>query len=213
MKLNIVLASFALMSTPAFAAPLLSDTGFSGTATTIDFSSPGLAAGTVASNQFAGVTFSATNGSVFYSSGDPGIYSGGLTGFAGTYLDNFTGGFTTNTSSVYTIAFASLVNRAGAYFESNFGAPAITLSAFSGATLVDSFIYNNPSCCSSSAFLGFSDIAFDSIQLSNITGNDFIMDTLRFDGAVPEPASWAMLITGFGLTGAAMRRRRAVVVA
>lgn len=27
-------------------------------------------------------------------------------------------------------------------------------------------------------------------------------------GAVPEPASWAMLITGFGLTGATMRRRR-----
>jgi hypothetical protein len=25
---------------------------------------------------------------------------------------------------------------------------------------------------------------------------------------VPEPASWAMMITGFGLTGAAMRRRR-----
>lgn len=30
---------------------------------------------------------------------------------------------------------------------------------------------------------------------------------------VPEPASWAMLIAGFGLTGAAMRRRRAVVAA
>ncbi|WP_310497295.1 CHRD domain-containing protein [Sandarakinorhabdus sp.] len=28
-------------------------------------------------------------------------------------------------------------------------------------------------------------------------------------GAVPEPASWAMLIAGFGLTGAAMRRRAA----
>jgi peptidoglycan hydrolase-like protein with peptidoglycan-binding domain len=27
-------------------------------------------------------------------------------------------------------------------------------------------------------------------------------------GAVPEPASWAMLIAGFGLTGAAARRRR-----
>jgi hypothetical protein len=26
---------------------------------------------------------------------------------------------------------------------------------------------------------------------------------------VPEPAAWAMLIMGFGLTGAAMRRRRA----
>ena len=29
--------------------------------------------------------------------------------------------------------------------------------------------------------------------------------------AVPEPSSWAMLIAGFGLTGAAMRRRRAVI--
>ncbi len=30
-------------------------------------------------------------------------------------------------------------------------------------------------------------------------------------GAIPEPSSWAMLIAGFGLTGAAMRRRRAIV--
>jgi hypothetical protein len=30
-------------------------------------------------------------------------------------------------------------------------------------------------------------------------------------GPVPEPASWAMLIAGFGLTGAAMRRRRAAI--
>lgn len=30
---------------------------------------------------------------------------------------------------------------------------------------------------------------------------------------VPEPTSWAMLITGFGLTGAAMRRRRKTVAA
>ncbi|MEN9931742.1 MAG: hypothetical protein RIS17_315 [Pseudomonadota bacterium] len=37
---------------------------------------------------------------------------------------------------------------------------------------------------------------------------DFIAST-----AVPEPASWAMLIAGFGLTGAAMRRRRRVVAA
>jgi hypothetical protein len=32
-------------------------------------------------------------------------------------------------------------------------------------------------------------------------------------GAVPEPASWAMLIAGFGLVGAAARRRRATVAA
>ena len=32
-------------------------------------------------------------------------------------------------------------------------------------------------------------------------------------GAVPEPAAWALLIAGFGLTGAAMRRRRMAVTA
>lgn len=30
---------------------------------------------------------------------------------------------------------------------------------------------------------------------------------------VPEPANWAMLIAGFGLTGAAMRRHRKMVAA
>lgn len=32
-------------------------------------------------------------------------------------------------------------------------------------------------------------------------------------GVVPEPSSWAMMIAGFGLVGAAMRRRAAAVVA
>ena len=31
-------------------------------------------------------------------------------------------------------------------------------------------------------------------------------------GAVPEPATWAMMIAGFGLVGAGMRRRRSAVV-
>ena len=32
-------------------------------------------------------------------------------------------------------------------------------------------------------------------------------------GAVPEPATWAMMIAGFGMAGAMMRRRRPVVLA
>jgi hypothetical protein len=31
------------------------------------------------------------------------------------------------------------------------------------------------------------------------------------NGAVPEPASWAMMIGGFGMVGAAMRRRRTAI--
>jgi hypothetical protein len=38
------------------------------------------------------------------------------------------------------------------------------------------------------------------------TGYDF-----QAAAAVPEPATWAMMIMGFGLVGAAMRRRTATV--
>jgi PEP-CTERM motif len=40
--------------------------------------------------------------------------------------------------------------------------------------------------------------------------SDFAPDnaTAKVDGGVPEPATWAMMITGFGFTGAALRRRR-----
>jgi hypothetical protein len=43
-------------------------------------------------------------------------------------------------------------------------------------------------------------------QTFNITDNNL-------QPAVPEPASWAMLITGFGLAGAILRRRRAAITA
>ncbi|WP_235902871.1 PEPxxWA-CTERM sorting domain-containing protein [Sandarakinorhabdus oryzae] len=44
-------------------------------------------------------------------------------------------------------------------------------------------------------------------------GGDNIGVTSFAPGTVPEPASWAMLIAGFGLTGAALRRRRGTVAA
>ncbi len=44
--------------------------------------------------------------------------------------------------------------------------------------------------------------------------NDSIGVNVTFvGGAVPEPANWALLIAGFGLTGAAMRRRRVALTA
>jgi hypothetical protein len=44
------------------------------------------------------------------------------------------------------------------------------------------------------------------------SGNDFALDDMSF-GAVPEPATWAMMIMGFGAAGALLRRRRAFVAA
>lgn len=45
-------------------------------------------------------------------------------------------------------------------------------------------------------------------------GNDFGVDSISLTAAaIPEPASWAMLIAGFGLVGASLRRRPVVVTA
>ena len=50
-------------------------------------------------------------------------------------------------------------------------------------------------------------------------GYDVGLDNIRFDvraidsgSAVPEPATWAMMIAGFGLAGAGLRRRRASLI-
>ncbi|WP_243375419.1 PEPxxWA-CTERM sorting domain-containing protein [Sandarakinorhabdus cyanobacteriorum] len=42
----------------------------------------------------------------------------------------------------------------------------------------------------------------------NITGATGANYAQSFAGAVPEPASWAMMLAGFGLAGAALRRQR-----
>ncbi|HEY3949410.1 PEPxxWA-CTERM sorting domain-containing protein [Phenylobacterium sp.] len=51
----------------------------------------------------------------------------------------------------------------------------------------------------------------DTVNTINFTSdnNAFEFDTLR--GGVPEPASWALMIMGFGAAGAMMRRRKAVM--
>jgi hypothetical protein len=61
---------------------------------------------------------------------------------------------------------------------------------------------------------GLQDIRGFSIWNNDVGGIGF--DNLKFDvrstvGVVPEPESWALLIGGFGLVGAVMRRRRRIL--
>ena len=42
----------------------------------------------------------------------------------------------------------------------------------------------------------------------NAQGDRYTNYAFRLDNAVPEPATWAMMLIGFGAVGAAMRRRK-----
>ncbi len=55
--------------------------------------------------------------------------------------------------------------------------------------------------------IGFNNFAFGTGLLS---GEILIGDSAAAVTGVPEPASWALMLTGFGLLGAAVRRRRAL---
>lgn len=54
----------------------------------------------------------------------------------------------------------------------------------------------------------------DTLTLTaTVPGNGGVFfDDVRVSGAVPEPAAWSLMIAGFGLTGAALRRRRPAAV-
>ncbi len=52
----------------------------------------------------------------------------------------------------------------------------------------------------------------DGFEWSNNSGAyDVTVNYAGLGGAVPEPATWAMMVAGFGLAGAAMRRRRTIL--
>jgi hypothetical protein len=68
---------------------------------------------------------------------------------------------------------------------------------------------------SGGTFFGFtSDTAVDSIGIALVDGYS-IIDNASFttSNAVPEPASWALMLMGFGGLGALLRRRRGVALA
>jgi hypothetical protein len=85
-------------------------------------------------------------------------------------------------------------------------------------TLSDNSVFTTtmPGTVRSLAFFGFtSTTPITSITVNNQFSGSQVFDVVSLSigsaAVVPEPQSWALLIAGFGLVGAAMRRRRAAI--
>ena len=135
---------------------------------------------------------------------DPGILyflSGGAVNI--TYAAGFTGGF-----SFY---YASNTNASVTVYDGEGG----TGNVLATLNLSNNYDASCGYCVWTPTGVSFSGIAksIDFAGGANYVGYDVI--TFGSDtpgGTVPEPAVWAMLITGFGLVGAAARRRRLAII-
>jgi len=124
--------------------------------------------------------------------------------------------FATVLGQLYTVSFAYSRNAASAPYNATASVSAggvtrdvVALGdgSFGGA---NNFLWKTDSF----TFLGTGNV--ETIRLAaTIPGNGGVFfDKVSVDTApVPEPATWALMISGFGLAGTALRRRRALSVA
>jgi hypothetical protein len=201
------LALAALMAGTAMAAGSTAHA-----ATTIDFTAMPMYT-PVAS--FSGVTVS--------------LYGGNASGTAviGTFDEALLGNSTTGeypTSQGILFGFSSAVSSLSFTFNNfgdndDLGMPSF-LRAFAGAVETD---YQNLSTSACQEDLCTINVAGSNITRLYVDNGTEGLDNWHFGigqmsfetastGAVPEPASWAMMIAGFGIAGAAMRRRQVVRV-
>jgi hypothetical protein len=219
---------------PAMAANLLTNGGFesgslAGWTQTIAPSSNGTsgvyANGSNAPNSGQSTTVNANGGNFVY-----------LTGQGGPGAYEIRQSFTLASAQTVTVKFDHFANNYGGQVFSGNGLdpfagqpvqfalvdliPGAT-GAFSTAGQIQSFYSGadggaNPNPWTSYSFnvnLGAGTYAIRFAQADNQLFFTQGVDNVSVSGAIPEPASWAMLIAGFGLVGAAGRRRRATVAA
>ncbi|MEG3125549.1 PEPxxWA-CTERM sorting domain-containing protein [Sphingomonas sp. GB1N7] len=206
----------AVVSGSAFAAPVIytSGTAFNaaaGTVTTVDFQ--GCSASSLSANQTVsssgpcsgvptGVTFSAPTNNNLYIAGAG--QSGNTTTALGLNLP-LGGNITIGLNSLATAFGSDLFQNFGGGNQSGLNA-AFLVSLFNGSSLVGT--YNVSVASGTGSFFGLTGSdAFNRVTVSQ-SGGYAVLDNVRFNvAAVPEPATWGMMILGFGLMGGAMRRR------
>lgn len=145
-------------------------------------------------------------------------YNGGY-----SFIDN---GFTdetlvglNSTSDIYGVSdtmsfsFAAPVSAVGAVLNWAPNVAPVTISAYDvGGSLLESFTLSAglENLAAPNSFYGFQRSSADIASFRLTDGYVAAIGGLSVSGAVPEPATWAMMILGFGAVGGAMRRRQSV---
>lgn len=125
----------------------------------------------------------------------------------GSYYDNNAGAL-----SSISIGFASPVDA----FAFNWGAADViwNLQTFAGSTLIQSYALAFTGPSNRKEYFGFTGNGITSATLTASSPGDWVfIDNITIGatgdiGAVPEPSTWAMMLLGFAVMGAALRRSR-----
>ncbi len=207
-KILSTVAAVALSTTVASAAVSLAFTPgtdpYSGPTPTYDFESAApFSGGLVTTGSLGGIRaqpFGSTGNyaTVGPSDGTPGLLN--LASFATISAVSFIWG------SVDTYNTLRVLDRSGIEFASYTGAD---VSALANGDTTNPF--TNPLVTIS--FSGLDAANVGALEFSS-TSNAFEFDNVAVvSGAVPEPATWAMMLFGFGVVGSALRRRNRAAIA
>jgi PEP-CTERM motif len=173
--------------------------------TTIDFSTSPASFLTYSQG---GATISTVNNTVLNTTTVPGGSQGILPG--------------TSPFPEYRVDFATVASFVSVDLGDNNADPDLLfLEAFSAANVSLGFTsFNNPATATAMTTLSLSvaniKYAIFGGRPPALNGNSVYADNVRFElgavGTVPEASTWALMLAGFGIVGAAMRRRKKVSV-
>jgi len=167
----------------------------------------GLTNGSYPSLDLGAVTISGVGGNVNIDTTYAGQYN-----TTGTYLDNNQGS-TTDLLFTFDSAVSAFGFNLGAHDSS------WTITAYNGATLLDTFTFGAIGGSNAGEYYGLSVPGITSAHLSTTDSYDWILlDNFTFvtggtSSGVPEPTTWAMMLVGFGAVGFSLRRRKPAAVA
>lgn len=190
----------------ALAAAILLAAPAAASAATITFDGlPGSNGSAFTSYSEAGFTVTKSVGDLFvgkaYGNPAPSIFGGPNYGSAGASFD--------------LTAAGSLFDLASFDFGANVGSATYALTGFRNGVSLFSLTGAQASGGFQTVLTG-SDLRFDKVTFQLLSeGTSFNVDNIsaNISSAVPEPATWAMMIAGFLSVGSVLRRRRGVALA